>query len=87
MATPLWADRVAIAKIYAQAVYLTRMSGLRYTVDHIIPLRGKYVCGLHIAENLAVMVDTENVAKGNWHESELENISLVFVSTVVQSVP
>lgn len=72
-ATPEWADREAIAEIYNIAVRRTRKTGVKHSVDHDIPLRGKYVCGLHIAENLRVMVATENCTKGNWHDSEENN--------------
>lgn len=58
-AMPAWADRDLITAIYKAA----KEQGLE--VDHIIPLRGKTVSGLHVAENLQPLSGTENKRKGN----------------------
>lgn len=57
-ATPFWADLNKIKEIY-----LSCPSG--FHVDHIIPLNGKYVSGLHVETNLQYLPAKENLSKGN----------------------
>jgi len=65
--TPAWLDATAIAEIDSIYEYCTalRNSGLRYEVDHVIPLQGKLVSGLHIPENLQVIHEFDNRSKSN----------------------
>lgn len=56
---PPWADLSAIEQIYAEA----QKQGLE--VDHIYPLQGKLVSGLHVANNLQLLTKSENSSKGN----------------------
>lgn len=62
-ATPLWANRDVIAAIYKEAVAVSLATGIPHHVDHIVPLRGKSVCGLHCEANLAVIPASENISK------------------------
>ena len=59
LATPAWADHDAIAAIYRKA------AALGMHVDHIVPLQGKRVSGLHVHTNLQLLTPTENLKKGN----------------------
>lgn len=67
-ATPAWLtpqDWDAMNAVYEQARKLTRETGVRHEVDHIYPLNGKTVCGLHVPSNLQILTQAENVAKSN----------------------
>jgi hypothetical protein len=54
-----------ITKIYEQARKLTKETGIKHEVDHIIPLQGKNVCGFHVEWNLQVITKEENQHKKN----------------------
>lgn len=64
-ARPNWADLDKIEGLYKQAKELERSTGVKYEVDHIVPLRSKFVCGLHVEHNLRVISSIENRIKGN----------------------
>lgn len=66
-ATPSWADSAKIRKVYADAKEATEIFGVQFDVDHIVPLRSKIVCGLHVESNLRILERDKNVAKGNFH--------------------
>jgi asparagine synthetase B (glutamine-hydrolysing) len=58
---PPWADLVMIREIYEKCP-------VGYHVDHIIPLRGRNVSGLHVPENLQYLPAVENMIKhNNWN--------------------
>lgn len=65
--TPCWLTEIDYERIeiqYKLAYYLSKITGITYHVDHILPLHGKYVSGLHTPNNLQVLPATENLQKG-----------------------
>jgi hypothetical protein len=76
--TPKWdSDAHLILAKYQAAAMLTKQTGTPYHVDHIIPLQGKNVSGLHVFSNLRVIPAVENVKKSNKHIN-LGRICFVF---------
>lgn len=63
-AIPLWADQDAINRIYERAQTF-RVTGQDVHVDHIVPLQGKTVCGLHVHDNLQIIDAQANWSKSN----------------------
>lgn len=52
--------------MYREAKRLSKLTGEMYVVDHIVPLDGKLVCGLHVPWNMRVIHWRENAVK-SWH--------------------
>jgi hypothetical protein len=67
-ATPPWVtaeQKKQMRSLYLEAQRMTKITGERYVVDHIVPLLSECVCGLHVPWNLRVITQEENLKKSN----------------------
>lgn len=68
LATPKWLTKTHISemkKIYIKCGKLNSVEKNSHHVDHIIPINGKNVCGLHVPWNLQILTKAENLSKNN----------------------
>lgn len=64
--TPSWANLEHIKEIYVEAAYWNEIwPEDPVHVDHVIPLRGELVSGLHVESNLQILRASENIKKSN----------------------
>jgi hypothetical protein len=66
--TPAWLtvdEKWLIQEIYELAALRTKMTGFLWHVDHVLPLQGQTVSGLHTPWNLQVIPATDNIRKSN----------------------
>jgi 5-methylcytosine-specific restriction endonuclease McrA len=67
-ATPTWLtedEKMEIIGLYFLCKIISEDTGIEHHVDHIVPLKGKTVCGLHVPWNLRIITARENISKGN----------------------
>jgi hypothetical protein len=64
-ATPQWADKEKIEVVYEYSKLCSQVLKQVFHVDHIVPLKGKTVCGLHVSANLQVLPAGVNIKKSN----------------------
>lgn len=67
-ATPKWltaSHKLHMECKYSLAAMLSKNTAEQHHVDHIVPLNGKTVCGLHVPWNLQVITAKENLSKSN----------------------
>lgn len=66
--TPGWLsadDLWLLQEAYTLARVRTDLFGFQWHVDHVLPLRGKKVSGLHVPNNIRVIPAADNLRKGN----------------------
>lgn len=67
-ATPVWSDKNYVDGMYSICGIMNAVRGAgTYSVDHIVPLKSKLVCGLHAHTNLTIMLTSANKSKNNRH--------------------
>lgn len=67
-ATPEWLSVQQLKQIesfYVESDRLSVQTGIKHNVDHIVPIKGRNFCGLHVPWNLQILTQTENSSKGN----------------------
>jgi len=60
-----WASRKDIDVFYIAAKKLTEQTGIQFSVDHVVPLTGDRVTGLHCPANLQIITLEDNLKKYN----------------------
>lgn len=71
-ATPLWLSELHFEQI---KLFYEAAAQHRCDVDHIVPILGKDICGLHVPWNLQVLDDSLNSSKGNKLTKEGEQLA------------
>jgi 5-methylcytosine-specific restriction endonuclease McrA len=70
-ATPSWANKEEIFRVYLLCKKISSITGIPHEVDHAVPLQGKNVCGLHVFQNLQIVPRQDNRQKSNsWRDWE-----------------
>ena len=72
-ATPAWLteqQKQDMKAMYALAKKFEKLCNVDYHVDHIVPLAGKDVCGLHVPWNLQILAASMNFSKGNSYNGQ-----------------
>ena len=67
---PIWYNSKLVNNIYNKCHKLNKIAGfIKYHVDHIVPLQGKNVSGLHVQGNLEIILASANLSKSNKFET------------------
>lgn len=71
---PKWlsdSDVSRLKSIYKLCKNITKKTGILHHVDHIVPLKGEMVCGLHVPWNLQVIPASQNLSKSNSFDEDM----------------
>lgn len=69
--TPAWSSPYDINCVYRECERISIRTGIKHQVDHDMPLLGRLVSGLHVAENLRIVPASHNMRKGNrWNNHD-----------------
>jgi len=77
-AIPSWSsdewEEFLVEEVYHLSKLRSNSTGIKFEVDHIVPLNSKTVCGLHCSSNLRIIPKIENTSKGNrwWPDMPVE---------------
>lgn len=74
-ALPTWANKFFMSEIYSLAKLRSKYTGIVWHVDHIVPLRSRFVCGLHVEHNMQIIPATANLKKGNRYWPDMSTLA------------
>jgi hypothetical protein len=73
--TPNWSNQKDINILYKDAKELKKLTGINFHVDHIVPLKSKFVSAFHVVANLQILEAKENLSKGNRYWPDMPDYS------------
>lgn len=75
MATPAWSNSFFVEEAYDLAALRRKITGGKWVVDHVVPLKSRLVCGLHAHTNIRVTTHAVNASKGNRWWPDMPDLS------------